>query len=159
MGECLINTKLGPLAAIWEGDKLLELHIAVGEGLGPSKPEGFAGELQEELNKYFDGQLRRFEMPFELPEGPEFFRKIWLLAAEIPYGTITSYGELAREAGNPRAARAVGGAMRNNPILLYVPCHRVVAGNGSLGGFGGDVNCGKVIFKKKLLALEGIYFA
>ena len=81
--------------------------------------------------------------------GTEFQRKVWRKLQEIPYGETISYGVLAKRVGNPRASRAVGSANGKNPIPIVIPCHRVIAGDGGLGGFGGGLST-----KEKLLAIE-----
>jgi len=83
-------------------------------------------------------------------EGPPFYRAVWEALRKVPYGSTVSYGELAALAGRPGAARAVGSAMNRNPAAILVPCHRVTASQGKLGGFA----CG-IEWKKFLLALEG----
>ena len=85
------------------------------------------------------------------PRGTEFQRRVWEALTEIPPGETTSYGEIAIEVGKPGAARAVGGAVGRNPISIVVPCHRVIAGDGSLGGYGGGLDR-----KRWLLAHEGV---
>ena len=80
-----------------------------------------------------------------------FRRKVWKVLKTIPYGRVRSYGWVARKIGTPLGARAVGGACGGNPLPLIIPCHRVVAGDGSLGGFSGGV-----MTKKRLLRLEGV---
>ena len=93
-----------------------------------------------ELEAYFAGELREFEMAVE-PEGTEFRRKVWAELACIPYGETWSYGELARRTvGRIGAARAVGAANGANPIAIVLPCHRVIGTNGSLVGYGGGLN-------------------
>ena len=100
---------------------------------------GLAREIAE-LEAYFSGELREFEMTVE-PEGTEFRRRVWAELARIPYGETWSYGELARRvAGHTGAARAVGTANGANPVAIVLPCHRVVGANGSLVGYGGGLN-------------------
>ena len=79
--------------------------------------------------------------------------KVWKELQRISYGQAISYGELAQRIGQPGAARAVGGANHNNPIAIIVPCHRVIAADGTIGGYGGGLDC-----KQQLLALEGIKY-
>ena len=99
---------------------------------------GLAREIAE-LEAYFAGELREFEMTVE-PEGTEFWRRVWSELARIPYGETWSYGELARRAaGRTGAARAVGSANGANPIAIVLPCHRVIGANGSLVGYGGGL--------------------
>jgi len=91
--------------------------------------------------------------PLDLSGGTEFQRKVWIALRKIARGRTKSYGEIARAIGKPKAVRAVGGACGANPIPILVPCHRVLAAHGKLGGFGGGLD-----WKRKLLAREGIMF-
>jgi len=100
---------------------------------------GLAREVAE-LEAYFAGELREFEMAVE-PEGTPFRRRVWAALAQVPYGETWSYGELAREAGLGRgAARAVGAANGANPIAIVLPCHRVIGADGRLVGYGGGLD-------------------
>ena len=100
---------------------------------------GLAREVAE-LEAYFAGELREFEMTVE-PEGTPFRRKVWAELARIPYGETWSYGELARRVvGRTGAARAAGAANGANPIAIVLPCHRVIGANGSLVGYGGGLS-------------------
>ena len=105
-------------------------------------------EAEKQLAQYFEGRRKTFDLPL-LFEGTPFQTKIWQSLIKIPYGKTISYAELAAEAGNKKAARAAGNANNKNPILIVVPCHRVIAADGSLAGFA----CG-TDKKKFLLALE-----
>jgi len=107
-----------------------------------------ARRAQAEILAYLEGAVKRFTVPVML-EGTPFQRAVWARLLAIPYGRTRTYGEIAAELGKPRAARAVGMACGANPIPILVPCHRVVAGNGGLGGFGGGVR-----MKQDLLELE-----
>ena len=113
-------------------------------------------ETVQQLEAYFAGTLRVFDLPLRL-EGTPFRRKVWAQLQQIPYGQVISYGELARRVGQPGASRAVGGANRHNPIPIIVPCHRVVAANGTLGGYSGNCD-GSAAVKRALLKLEGLNF-
>ena len=101
-----------------------------------------------ELEEYLAGRRRKFTVPLDL-RGTAFQERVWNALLTIPCGATRSYGEIARQAGNPRAARAVGMANHDNPIAIIVPCHRVIASNGSLGGYGGGLEV-----KSRLLRLE-----
>ena len=103
-----------------------------------------------ELRRYFDGRLREFKVERDL-RGSDFQLRVWNRLAEIPYGSTWTYGELARRVGNAGASRAVGAANGANPLPLILPCHRVVASGGKLGGFGGGLDA-----KRRLLAFEQI---
>ena len=104
--------------------------------------------LKTQLDGYFAGRRQSFDLPFAL-YGTEFQVAVWNAIRRIPYGEVRTYGEVAWMAGYPRAARAVGTACRKNPLLLIVPCHRVVASDG-LGGYGGRPD-----IKRAILRLEG----
>ena len=108
----------------------------------------FFVEVIRQLNAYFAGELREFEIPL-LMLGTEFQKRVWKALLTIPYGETMSYGELAKKIGEPKAVRAVGAANGQNPIPIIVPCHRVIGSDGSLTGFGGGLEN-----KKKLLELE-----
>jgi methylated-DNA-[protein]-cysteine S-methyltransferase len=109
---------------------------------------GPVGEAARQLREYFAGKRSEFDLPLA-PEGTAFQRSVWRQLQEIPYGETISYGELARRVGNPKASRAVGSANGANPLPIVIPCHRVIAGDGTLGGFGGGLPT-----KQTLLALE-----
>lgn len=99
------------------------------------------------------------ELPIDLRVGSEWDRRVLEGVRAVPRGSVTSYGRLARLIGSPGAARAAGGAVGRNPIGLVIPCHRVIAGDGSIGGYGGDWWGGKeqlLAIKRALLELEGI---
>ena len=108
----------------------------------------FFMDVNRQLGEYFAGTLRKFDIPLVV-EGTEFQKRVWKALETIPYGETISYGELAKQIGEPKAARAVGLANGQNPIPIIVPCHRVIGSNGSLTGFGGGL-----ANKRKLLELE-----
>jgi len=103
----------------------------------------------EQLQKYFQGELREFRCEFDL-HGTPFQKRCWEALQRIPYGATCSYAELARVVGLPRASRAVGQANHRNPVAIIIPCHRVIGADGSLTGYGGGLE-----MKRKLLRLEG----
>jgi len=111
--------------------------------------------LALQLKQYFEGKhVKVFDAP--LPEGPPFMHNCWAACRKIPFGKTISYGELAKAAGSPKAARAAGQAMRNNPAAIITPCHRVIASSGKLHGFSGktDPKCEELKTKQYLLSLE-----
>lgn len=108
-------------------------------------------ELKKQLKEYFKGKPVIFRFDADLRHGTAFQRKIWKKLLEILPGQLVTYGMLAREIGRPRAYRAVGQAVGANPLPIVIPCHRVIASDGSLGGFAWGIDS-----KKKLLAIEGI---
>ena len=98
------------------------------------------------------------EIPLDLGDRPAWDRRVLLAVRDIPWGETASYGEVARRIGAPRAARAVGGAVGRNPVSLLVPCHRVIAADGTLGGYGGDGPVDRaagLAWKRELLLREG----
>jgi methylated-DNA-[protein]-cysteine S-methyltransferase len=111
---------------------------------------GPAAEMAREIELYFEGRLTEFKTPLDLSSGTEFQRAVWQNLLTVPYGKVTTYGELAEKVGKPGAARAVGNAVGVNPLPIVVPCHRVVASNG-LGGYTGGID-----IKKVLLGVEGV---
>ncbi len=109
---------------------------------------GPVAKAVRQLREYFAGRRIDFDFPLAL-EGTVFQRAVWEQLREIPYAQTISYGELARRVGNPKAARAVGSANGANLLPIVIPCHRVIAGDGPLGGFGGGL-----AVKQALLDLE-----
>ena len=98
-------------------------------------------DAKQQLEEYFDGQRKVFDLPLQF-EGTEFNKKVLSSLAEVPYGSTISYGQLAEKCGSPKAARAVGTAMRKNPFVIVIPCHRVLPQSGKLGNYsaGGPAN-------------------
>ena len=126
---------------------------------GDDQPDGDVGKpdrgVARELDDWFAGKRHAFDLEVDL-EGIDGFRRVVLetLGREVHWGETVTYGELAGLAGRPRAARAAGSAMRDNPLPFVIPCHRVVAAGGRIGGYGGGRNA--VDLKRKLLAREGV---
>ena len=105
-------------------------------------------QVAQELMEYLTGKRSRFTLPVA-PTGTPFERRCWHALQQIPYGETRTYAEIARTVGNPKGYRAVGSANHKNPIPIIIPCHRVVASGGGLGGYGGGLD-----LKRRLLALE-----
>jgi methylated-DNA-[protein]-cysteine S-methyltransferase len=126
---------------------------------GDDQPDGDLGapdrSVARQLDDWFTGKRHAFDVAIDLA-GVDGFRRDVLetLAREVGWGETVTYGELADLAGRPRAARAAGSAMRDNPLPFVIPCHRVVAAGGRIGGYGGGRNA--VDLKRKLLAREGV---
>jgi O-6-methylguanine DNA methyltransferase len=149
----------GPLllAASARGLALLEFD----RGVFPPRAPAFrnqswqesAGEIEpyvSQLREYFAGQRRAFDFAIDL-RGTDFQKRCWRALLEIPYGDTRTYAEIARTVGCARGFRAVGMANHDNPVAIVVPCHRVLASDGKLGGYGGGLE-----LKRKLLELEGV---
>ena len=111
---------------------------------------GRLDDARRELDAYFEGELRDFSVPVDWQLAHGFTDRVLHVVARIPYGETRSYGEVAANAGNPRASRAAGTACGNNPVPLIVPCHRVVQSGGKPGNYGGGPE-----MKRALLGLEG----
>lgn len=104
--------------------------------------------VYRQVTEYWNGQRRKFDFPYTM-QGTEFQQKVWRALRDIPYGETRTYGEIAAAVGSPKAYRAVGMANHNNPILIAVPCHRVIGANGKLVGYGSGLD-----MKEALLQLE-----
>jgi methylated-DNA-[protein]-cysteine S-methyltransferase len=154
MNYCYLDTPIGIL--LIAGDDTAVHEIRFPYKTKPAKPDrtwqemerGPVAEAARQLREYFAGKRMEFDLPLVL-RGTEFQKMVWTRLQEIPYGTTISYGELAQRVGNPKASRAVGSANGKNRIPIVIPCHRVVASGGKLGGFGGGLPV-----KQALLMLE-----
>ena len=105
-------------------------------------------KAERELKEYFSGKRKKFSVPLNA-QGTAFQKSVWNQLSKIPYGETVSYRDIAIKIKNKKAVRAVGTANGKNPFCIIIPCHRVIAADGSLGGYSGGIQ-----FKKKLLALE-----
>ena len=114
--------------------------------------DGFFTRAAAAIDRYLSGDGSRLTLPYELTGGTPLQRAVWLAIAKIPYGETISYSTLAERVGFPRAVRAVASACGANPLPLVIPCHRIVAKDGTLGGF----SLGGLDVKERLLALEGV---
>lgn len=105
---------------------------------GPGAHVEWKRKAEDQINEYFKGERRVFNLPLFI-EGSDFQSKVWILLQEIPFGSTRSYVDLASELGDPNKARAIGSASGENPFLLFVPCHRVIGSDGSLTGYAGGL--------------------
>ena len=113
-----------------------------------SMPSPLQREVDKQMGEYFEGERKEFDLPLR-PEGTDFQKKVWNALLEIPFGETRSYQDIANAVGSPKACRAVGMANHQNPIIIVIPCHRVIGKNGKLVGYGGGLS-----MKEKLLLLE-----
>ena len=113
-----------------------------------SMPSPLQREVDKQMKEYFEGERKEFDLPLR-PEGTDFQKKVWNALLEIPFGETRSYQDIANAVGSPKACRAVGMANHQNPIIIVIPCHRVIGKNGKLVGYGGGLS-----MKEKLLLLE-----
>jgi methylated-DNA-[protein]-cysteine S-methyltransferase len=160
--KCTIHTPLGEMIALSEQNDLCSLRFAgqkyaqEGDGEWLEDPDHVLfSTLRSQLEAYFSGQLKAFDLPLS-PKGTDFQMAVWALLCTIPAGTTTTYGALARQVAGQRegrlpSAQAVGGAVGHNPIAIIIPCHRVIGADGSLTGYAGGLDR-----KAALLALENV---
>ncbi len=147
------ESPVGPLMLVGDSKGLRRVSFSSSKRSAPPgvdwklAKEPFA-EVIRQLQAYFRGELKEFELPLAM-EGTEFQLRVWNTLRTIPYGETITYAQLAERIGNPKAVRAVGLANGSNPIPIIVPCHRVIGSDGSLTGFGGGLAT-----KKLLLELE-----
>jgi methylated-DNA-[protein]-cysteine S-methyltransferase len=112
--------------------------------------ERILDDAGRQLTEYFEGRRKSFDIPLDV-EGTVFQRQVWQELSRIPFGKTVSYSDVAKKIKNPRAVRAVGSANGKNPVCIIVPCHRVIAANGTIGGYAGGIG-----IKQQLLKLEGL---
>lgn len=156
LGNMIIAATPKGLAGLWfvEGQRHLppELTGQAGSAIWPTDLDHPGLKIvSQQLAEYFAGQRRHFELPLDLACGTAFQQSVWQALLAIPYGGITSYGEVSRRIGRPTAVRAVGAAVGRNPLSIIVPCHRVMGRDGSLTGYAGGLQR-----KIALLNLEGV---
>ena len=144
-----MGSPIGPLTVVSVGDRLRSIKFGRAIPAGAvSNPEANQIVIRQ-LSEYFIGIRQEFDLALDL-QGTPFQISIWRELMKIPFGQTRSYGRIARDLGQPRAARAVGLANHRNPIPIVIPCHRVIGQDGSLTGYGGGLDT-----KEQLLSLEG----
>lgn len=149
-----LHSPVGDLTVTAEGEALVALDWGwAPEEFGLVRETPLLLEARRQLNAYFDGDLGDFDLPLA-PGGTAHQQKVWAIMAAIPFGATRTYGEIAAEIGS--FSRAVANACGRNPLPVILPCHRVVAVGGKLGGYSGD---GGVETKKQLLNLEAVIFS
>lgn len=149
---------LTPTDAFVSGLERRHRRDASPAGSAPAELRSLLERAAAQVEAFLAGRGRGFDLPVRLDGVSAWDRAVLEGVRQVPYGAVTSYGRLARLIGRPGAARAVGGAVGRNPIGLVVPCHRVIAGDGTLGGYGGDWFGSReqlLEVKRELLAIEG----
>ncbi len=142
----LVATKNGLMGVFWsQHSSPLQKTL-----LGNEPQLKVLSKAVTEIEEYLEGDRKKFDLKLDL-NGTPFQMKVWQQLAKIPYGETVSYLEIAKMLKSPKAARAVGTANGKNPLCIIIPCHRVIATNGSMGGYSGGL-----LIKSKLLKLEGI---
>jgi len=145
-GLCVISYEADPDAQVE--------RLARGFGSRVLRSPRPVNPARRQLDEYFEGKRRRFDLEVDLRLTRDFGRTVLEELGRVPFGEVTTYGALAAKAGKPRAARAVGTIMNRNPLPIVLPCHRVVGANGSLVGYAGGLER-----KQTLLRLEGALLA
>ena len=141
----LIATDRGLAAILWANENPRRVRLA---GQTEDAHHAILTKAETQLSQYFAGKRQHFDLPLD-PQGTPFQRAVWDALLAIPFGETRTYGQLAKQLGNPNATRAVGAANGRNPIAIIVPCHRVVGSTGKLTGFAGGLHT-----KSFLLELE-----
>lgn len=144
-----LDTPLGGLQIVSNGEGLQKISLFSGKR-SQTPEDGITREAAAQLSEYFAGKRKVFDLPLS-PCGTAFEHSVWAELLKIPFGSSKSYGQIAADIGKPRASRAVGNAVGKNPLLIVIPCHRVLAANHKLGGFSAGIEN-----KRYLLSHEGI---
>lgn len=145
MPQLSLHSPIGDLTLSAENDKI----VAIDWGWGRDQtPTPLLRDAKKQLEDYFDGRLKKFDLPLA-PSGSDFQKQVWRAMVKIPYGRTETYGAIAERLDS--SARSVGTACGRNPLPILIPCHRVVAAHGGLGGYSGD---GGLKTKTVLLRLE-----
>lgn len=141
----LVASDTGLVAVLWQNDRPKRVRLAE---LVEDDQHPVLLKAERQLGEYFAGKRKAFDVPLDM-RGTDFQKNVWEALLGIPFGETRSYGQLAKQLGNPNATRAVGAANGRNPLSIIVPCHRVIGSSGSLTGFGGGLET-----KAHLLDLE-----
>ena len=142
-----LNSLIGILEVGCENNKLISLKLA-NKAKKSDKKDDFIENIEKELDEYFKKERNSFDIKIN-PKGTNFQKTVWKKLLKIPHGKTKSYSEIAKEIGNKNAQRAVGSACNKNPIMIIIPCHRVISKSGKISGYAyGDY------VKEKLLSLE-----
>ena len=141
------ETPFGYMRMTYDGDKIIDLEI-----IRDVEDRGVSTQITDmtynEIIEYFEGKRKEFDFPYEL-RGTEFQNKVWKALCDIPYGETKTYKDIAIAVGNTKASRAVGMACNRNPIMIAVPCHRVIGSNKKLVGYAGGID-----MKRRLIDME-----
>jgi methylated-DNA-[protein]-cysteine S-methyltransferase len=144
----IISSPLGNICLSTQDGSISELRFTK-EEISENPLDGLLLEAKKQLDEYFSGKRKIFNLPVVL-SGTPFQYQVWEAVNKIPFGETTSYLKLSQTLGNPAAIRAVGAAIGANPVLLIIPCHRIIGTNGQLTGYAGGLDR-----KERLLELEG----
>lgn len=149
------NTSIGRIHILDNGKEITNLFLSNNSPnyhLYSKRETDLIKKTSLQLEEYLNGNRREFTIPIN-PEGTDFQKRVWKSLMNIQYGELKTYKDISTIIDNPKASRAVGNAIGKNPILIIIPCHRVINSNGKLGGFSAGIQ-----IKKELLDLEDISF-
>jgi len=141
----LVASDHGLVAVLWENDRPTRVRL---NEMAENDQHPVLVETERQLDEYFSGKRKEFSVALDM-SGTRFQKDVWEALLAIPFGETRSYGQLAKQLGNPRATRAVGAANGRNPVSIIVPCHRVIGSSGKLTGFAGGLDV-----KAHLLSME-----
>ncbi len=144
----IYHSPVGDLQLEYENGAVTALKTVKADVQSGGAPDALAETVFSQLDEYFAGTRTAFDFPCA-PQGTPFQQKVWAALRDIPYGETRSYKQIAEAIGKPKACRAVGMANNRNPIIIVIPCHRVIGADGSLTGYGGGLE-----MKRALLDLE-----
>lgn len=139
----LISSPKGLTGILWENDSPHRVRF---KAQVEDKNNPFLLEAEQQLKDYFTGKLKKFSLKLDFI-GTEFQKSVWNALLTIPFGETRSYGQIAKQIGNPKAVRAVGAANGKNPLSIIAPCHRVIGSNGKLTGFAGGLEIKSLLLK------------
>jgi len=164
---CIKNTPIGNIFIALNNKGIVAINFGIDEEKFVRKVEKETGQLVipkqdrveepgRQIQAYLLGKINQLDLPFDISLLTNFQQQVLLTTLKIPRGLVSTYGDIARKIGNPKAARAVGQVLGRNPIPILIPCHRVIASSGKLGGYSGG---GGLKTKRQLLKLEGAILA
>ncbi|MGH9393744.1 MAG: methylated-DNA--[protein]-cysteine S-methyltransferase [Terriglobales bacterium] len=148
----LLDSPLGPLTLVVSAKGARAIRFGSSPAAGEDENRARTAPLARQLDQYFAGRRRKFDLELDWSGTTPFRQKVWRALMRVPYGATASYADIARAIRQPLAFRAVGQANRSNPLPIVVPCHRVLGADGSLTGYSGPT---RLDLKAQLLALEG----
>ena len=161
VGNILLASKNNKLIGLWiEGQKYFLGKVK--EEIVKKDDEKILVEAKKWLDRYFNGEKPKISEIDLSPKGSEFAKKVWEILCKIPYGEVTTYGEIAKKIAktmnkDKMSAQAVGGAVGHNPISIIIPCHRVVGSNGSLTGYAGGIDKKISLLKHEEVDMTNLY--
>ena len=141
-------TPIGPVSIVCDENNIVKVSLSNVSDYAVQREIPLIKKAHQQLIEYFEGKRTLFELPLK-PKGTPFQESVWNALCKIPYGSTKSYKDIAEMIGNPKACRAVGMANRCNPIMIIIPCHRIIGTNGTLTGYAYGLD-----IKKQLLSLE-----